>query len=50
MSTIAHHHNQSNQPKRKLFQPPLRLAVPPSLGAYEAHPLKKVVDALAKLW
>ena len=28
----------------------LRPAVPPSPGAYEARPLKKVVDATAWLW
>ena len=48
--SIAQQHNQINQPEVKLFPPFLRPSMTPSLGAYKAHPLKKVVDALAKLW
>lgn len=50
MTSIAQQRNQINQPERKLSWPPLRPAVPPSPGAYEARPLKKVVDATAWLW
>ena len=48
--SIAQQRNQINQLGRKLFQPPLRPAVPLLPGAYEARPLKKVVDATAWLW